>query len=144
MNTKVCHACKTEKLVTEFSKNAKRADGLQSSCKICMKAYKSNHYQANSDKVKAASKARKQASADRLWEYKQGKSCKDCGYNNPLALEFDHLGDKLHDVGWMASQGFSWKAVLSEIAKCEIVCANCHRIRTATRAGWVRNITVRF
>ena len=58
--------------------------------------------------------------------------CTDCGYNaNPEALDFDHLEDKKMAVahGTLAS----WPKVLNEMAKCEIVCANCHRIRTGQR-----------
>ena len=31
----------------------------------------------------------------------------------------------------MIHDGFSWKAIMKEIQKCEIVCANCHRIEHA-------------
>ena len=54
-----------------------------------------------------------------------------------LVLEFDHLGDKEFGIG----AGFrdrSLQALLNEMAKCEVVCANCHRRRTATRGGYLR------
>jgi hypothetical protein len=31
---------------------------------------------------------------------------------------------------------WSWSRLAAEIGKCDIVCANCHRMRTARRAGW--------
>jgi hypothetical protein len=60
--------------------------------------------------------------------------CVDCGYDkHPAALEFDHLPGtvKYRDIGKLYMQ--SLKVLFTEIAKCEVVCANCHRIRTATR-----------
>jgi hypothetical protein len=58
----------------------------------------------------------------------------DCGYNeSAVALDFDHLPefDKLFTIGNNAHR--SWAAIEAEIAKCEVVCANCHRVRTAAR-----------
>ena len=60
--------------------------------------------------------------------------CVDCGYNeHPAALDFDHLPDtnKVRDI--KSGQQLGWAALQEEIAKCEVVCANCHRIRTSER-----------
>lgn len=67
-------------------------------------------------------------------EYKMKHGCSDCGYNaHPAALDFDHLPGtvKVRDI--KSGQQLGWLALLAEIAKCEVVCANCHRIRTAIR-----------
>ncbi len=54
-----------------------------------------------------------------------------------MVLEFDHLRDKAFAIG--ASLPYrNWEAILAEIAKCDVVCANCHRRRTARRAGHLR------
>lgn len=60
--------------------------------------------------------------------------CVDCGYNtHAAALDFDHKPglDKTKDVSRTCLDG--WTSILYEISKCELVCANCHRIRTFTR-----------
>ena len=63
----------------------------------------------------------------------RGKSCVDCGNDNLVVFEFDHVrGKKLGDISKISKNG-SWRRVAEEIEKCDIVCANCHRIRTATR-----------
>lgn len=70
----------------------------------------------------------------RLNEYKVTRGCNDCGYNTrPEALDFDHLPgtEKVFQVSRIT--GRSWERVLEEIAKCELVCANCHRVRTVDR-----------
>ena len=67
--------------------------------------------------------------------------CSDCGETDPLVLEFDHIEAKRFSV----SQGIrdrSWQSVMDEIAKCEVVCANCHRRRTARRGGFARSAAV--
>lgn len=60
--------------------------------------------------------------------------CADCGGRFPsICMDFDHRegSDKLRAVSGMGSH--SPEAVRAEIAKCDVVCANCHRIRTGTR-----------
>ena len=75
----------------------------------------------------------KQAYKQRLIEIKQSSGCVDCGEKNHIVLDFDHIKDKKYNVSRMIHDGFSWKAIMREIEKCEIVCANCHRIRTHDR-----------
>lgn len=62
--------------------------------------------------------------------------CADCGGIFPsVVMQFDHLGDdKVAAVGQLLDG--SLDKLLEEIAKCEVVCANCHVLRTAKRAGW--------
>lgn len=64
------------------------------------------------------------------------RGCVNCGYSrHPAALEFDHLpgSEKSKDIAALISYGKPWSVVLAEIEKCEVVCANCHRERTAAR-----------
>lgn len=63
--------------------------------------------------------------------YKLSKGCADCGYNkHHAALEFDHVdGEKEFNV----CNAKSIKQAKEEIKKCEVVCSNCHRIRTYER-----------
>lgn len=60
--------------------------------------------------------------------------CKDCGVEYPYyVMDFDHRdgNTKLRNVGANASYG--WKMLKEEVAKCDVVCVNCHRIRTSQR-----------
>lgn len=61
--------------------------------------------------------------------------CADCGnLFPPCAMDFDHVdGEKFSGVAEMKS--YSMERIKEEIAKCDIVCSNCHRIRTFQRRG---------
>ena len=68
-----------------------------------------------------------------LRRYKLMKGCQDCGYNAHFyALELDHRDpkDKIANVCHMIKRTHSWYKIKEEIRKCDVVCANCHRIRT--------------
>lgn len=79
------------------------------------------------------------ATAGRRRRWLQGlkdKPCVDCGGTfPPVCMDFDHVrGKKLFSIG--PNSHVAEDRVLKEIAKCDLVCSNCHRIRTARRAGW--------
>jgi uncharacterized protein YktB (UPF0637 family) len=75
----------------------------------------------------------KQQFKDRLKKIKEASGCVDCGITNHIMLDFDHLKDKKYNISRMIHDGFSWAAIKKEVAKCEVVCANCHRVRTYNR-----------
>lgn len=66
------------------------------------------------------------------------KACADCGLADPVVLEFDHVQPKRAEVAVLVTHGYSLRRITAEIDRCEIVCANCHRHRTAARKGWLR------
>lgn len=80
-------------------------------------------------------RARKRAIKWRLTQIiKVSRGCHDCGYNaHGVALQFDHLRDKKANVSNMIRSDYSWETIKEEILKCEVVCANCHALRTKTR-----------
>lgn len=87
---------------------------------------------------KAARKRARQKSLaqnkERLAELKEASPCADCGQHFPsVCMDYDHLRDKTKGVTLMVNTGYSWGRVLEEIEKCELVCANCHRLRTRDR-----------
>jgi hypothetical protein len=70
-----------------------------------------------------------------LWKIKEDSGCVDCGEKYPhFMLHFDHKPEfkKLGSVGELYSRWGKEKG-LAEMAKCDIVCANCHAIRTYNR-----------
>lgn len=72
--------------------------------------------------------------------YKVQQGCVDCGYNkHPYALDFDHLRDKKYNIGSLARSRVPRETLWGEIAKCEVRCANCHRIMTYNRRVGLKN-----
>lgn len=74
----------------------------------------------------------------RMMDHLAANPCTDCGIADPVVLEFDHLPEfeKKYDVSRAVSSSTrSWASISTEIAKCEVVCANCHRRRTLRRSG---------
>lgn len=70
-------------------------------------------------------------------EYLMQNKCVDCGDYNPQNLEFDHVrGIKSSNVSSLVGGRYSTYRIQEEINKCDVVCCNCHRIRTATRGNW--------
>lgn len=63
----------------------------------------------------------------------KAKPCTDCGMSYlPCVMEFDHIrGSKLFNIGKTTSRRLT--DILAEIDKCELVCANCHKIREHKR-----------
>lgn len=78
-----------------------------------------------------------------LTEFNRLKKAKDgrqyCGEGDIVVLEFDHLRDKRRSVSTLVGGGWAWSRILEEIERCEVVCANCHRRRTARRANSYRH-----
>jgi hypothetical protein len=68
----------------------------------------------------------------------------DCGVQYITAvMEFDHVrGVKTSSLSEMVSKGKRPDQLDEEIAKCDLVCANCHRIRTVERREYVDHDTV--
>jgi hypothetical protein len=74
--------------------------------------------------------------------YKEITPCADCGDCFPYyVMDFDHLGDKSFAISRYKTVTNSLERVREEIAKCELVCSNCHRVRTHLRAQAKRENT---
>jgi hypothetical protein len=97
-------------------------------------AQKRGRYAANPEKhIKNTSERilKRQAEVNVI---KERTPCKDCGSHFPaVCMDFDHMGNKLKAVSSMIRSNASREKIFEEIAKCEVVCSNCHRIRTQNR-----------
>jgi len=138
-----CNRCGEFKPADEFAWRRKRKVQRDSFCRPCRSAYGREHYLANRQRyIDQAAKVKRRLVRERtvyLIEYFKTHPCVDCGEQDPVVLEFDHLADKLFDIS-KALRDRSWQSVVDEIAKCEVVCANCHRRRTGRRRGTLRTL----
>jgi hypothetical protein len=72
---------------------------------------------------------------------KRGKPCTDCKVSYPTyVMDWDHREGEAKEFNLAKAWSYSDARILAEIAKCDLVCANCHRIRTATRAGYAETV----
>jgi hypothetical protein len=138
---KKCYRCGELKTPEHFAWRNKASGRHDSFCRPCRSAYKKEHYAANRQRyIDRAGTRKRELALERtlyLIEYFRSHPCADCGETDPIVLEFDHLRDKSFSVGMdLARRG--WQQILDEIEKCQVVCANCHRRRTAIRRGALR------
>lgn len=117
---KTCKKCGVEKRDTAFDIRAAGSPVRRGVCRAC--------------RVNHATPTLYQKNKERLQLLKAGRACQDCGgFFHPNVLEFDHRdrATKLGEIGKMIV-GSGWKNILAEIAKCDLVCSCCHRLRTHT------------
>lgn len=145
--TCVCGRCGQRKPASDFAWRRKTRGQRDNYCRPCRAAYKREHYSAHRDRYIANALQRKRTVAEKraalLIALFSERPCADCGERDPLVLEFDHLKDKRFEIA-KGIHDRRWKSVLDEIAKCDVVCANCHRRRTALRAGFARAVVAQW
>ena len=99
--------------------------------KAAQKRRNAKHYQEN--KAAYKQRARKAKAELKQWfkDLKSELCCRACGFDtHPCALDFHHQdgSDKDAEVSKLVQNGRSRERILNEIAKCIVLCANCHRI----------------
>lgn len=92
------------------------------------------HYVDNREVYRERTKQSRRETSARVNAIKEASPCKDCGFKYPYyVMQFDHIEDnKVESVHHLVRKR-TWAAVEAEIAKCELVCANCHAERTHSR-----------
>lgn len=125
---KTCTKCKSQKKDTEFSFKNKALKILASECKNCHRKMRKAYYDNNKDLERIRTKNTKIAFVKWFKELKSSLKCNRCGENHPATLDFHHTDplQKENAVAVLAGNGSKSK-LLAEIAKCEVLCANCHR-----------------
>jgi hypothetical protein len=129
---KKCSKCKIDKPFNLFNK---KLNGLQGYCRDCSRKIQREYYQNNKTVFKKKAKDRKIEIRDRIRKICEENPCTDCGlFFHFCQMDFDHLRDKEFEIGngnWRL--GKSWISIQEEMKKCELVCSNCHRLRTFNR-----------
>jgi len=129
-----CARCGEPKPMSDFHRSR---TGQFSYCGDCRRAYDRSYY---AERGKDARLARSRAWRDgrRAWmaALKEGRACADCGgMFPPFVMHWDHLPGhvKIAEISAMVGNRRR-EVVIEELAKCELVCANCHVMRTVNRA----------
>ena len=132
---KRCSLCKKDKSVEEFNKNKIKVDGLQTFCRTCQRSKYREYYASDPREKERLRVSNKRIVADRKAMIKGKKEvpCVDCRKKYPYyVMDFDHLEDKDFQISTMGHI-VSKERLEKEINKCEVVCSNCHRIRSHNR-----------
>lgn len=138
MHIKKCSKCLKDLDLSNYymRKTGHRSGEYYEKCKDCMKDRGRNYYHANHDRqLKLALIRRHRAYLEKrsfLIEYKN-KPCLDCGIKYPFyVMDLDHrdFKNKVNNVSRMFTANWSLEKIKNEASKCDVVCANCHRIRT--------------
>ena len=127
METKTCPKCNETKPTTLFSRNKNKPDGRQRECKACMRTSNMKSYNKNKKAYHTRAQAHTQKTLNELKEYKVSQTCQKCGNGKYYLLEFHHMdpSTKDGDVSTLAKTKGK-RAVWDEIAKCVVLCKNCH------------------
>lgn len=137
---KQCSKCGLMLPVSEYQLRSVEKGTYRNICRECRHQYDAAYYQRNAEKYKEYRRRNqpryRNARRQRLLEYLQTKCCVDCGENDPLVLELDHVhGLKKFNIGDKGAT-YAWERILQELEKCEVRCANCHRRKTARDFKW--------
>jgi len=99
-----------------------------------MRAWYRNHREEHIARTTNVNR-RARATISKLIAELKSRPCTDCGGRfPPFAMDFDHVrGIKRGIISRMSGGRAARAKMLEEIAKCEVVCANCHRVRTRLR-----------
>ena len=145
-----CITCKERKLLSEFDKNKYAPQGRCYECKSCrsikgkerwasdkdfrernrdyLREYRKENKEQINKQNKVNSLKYKERNASYIFEIKK-KGCSFCGYDkHPSALQFHHTDptSKKNTVGFLTHKGAALETLKEEIAKCILLCANCH------------------
>jgi hypothetical protein len=115
--TKQCRKCKEVKELENFHYSKGNYVAL---CTPCLRERQRGYYISRRADIK-----------NWLFDYLSQNPCIDCGESDPLRLQLDHRGDKEFVIGKsLVGKSKSLTDVQSEIAKCDVRCANCHQVKT--------------
>lgn len=145
---KHCWKCDQDKDDEEFPWRNKREGKRDGRCKLCQSKNSKAWYTTNRERrlkecleyqskpeTKAAREARRQSLYAEINKLKSGP-CMDCGHSfSPWVMEFDHRdpATKRLEISYMVPRLYRLDTILEEVAKCDLVCSNCHAERTHNR-----------
>jgi len=128
---KECNRCSKEKPISDFSVRRASPDGLCGDCKLCAVEKQKKQYRNNKKYYLDRNREIRSKNREKYRETKEGKPCAHCGGLFPqVCMDYDHIDPKTKKLCVAQMLGYSWKDIEKEISKCELICSNCHRIKT--------------
>lgn len=127
---KQCSKCKEWKEEEEFSWKNKEQGKRHSQCKECRRKADKERYANDPSRrqsVKDVHNNQVQFLKEYIKDVKEYSKCAVCGDDRWYVLDFHHLRDKSFTISRKIREGCSLDTIKEEIAKCIVLCANCHR-----------------
>ena len=148
--TKTCKECGRAKPMEAFPKNKGMRDGHINTCKVCnatyLRGYHRRRMEEDPEGRRAAQRVvsqRRSMSNRRQIILAKDRPCVDCGIKYPsyvMDLHHRDTATKVKAVSQLVQRTSNY--VAAEIAKCDVLCANCHRVRHhAARHGDTASLT---
>lgn len=133
-----CANCKRTLPAQAFARSTARPSGRGVYCRACKRDYSREWYRRNKAEQGARVAANTKLYIERNRAFVnevKAEPCQDCGHCfDPEVMEFDHdRGEKRQTISDLVRRASSTANIADEIAKCDLVCANCHRLRTKSR-----------
>lgn len=128
----VCKKCKRVQPATAFRKyiDGQGTQRIKRECKTCLNIRAMEWRNKNKERANTTQKNRLKGNKRRAVDM-FGNKCAICQQTYPIeAYDFHHLSDKDKNMAIMFN--YSWEATLTELIKCALFCANCHRIHHAS------------
>ena len=107
------------------------------------KEYQQKHHQRTKKKKRKQQNQLKDKRQHFVLEEMQrrGGKCAKCGFSDIRALDWHHLdpNEKVNSISEMVRDRVSMDKLQAELDKCELICANCHRIEEQRLGNWTKN-----
>ncbi len=139
---KKCTRCEENLSIDNFPIMNKKTGKISSMCLECKREYDREYWENNketkseikNENAKNNRKSKRKYIVDLLKKSK----CVDCNNSDWRVLEFDHKDRETKSFNIADSVQYSIEKIQKEIDKCDIVCANCHNIRTIEQRGYYK------
>lgn len=130
-----CTKCFLQKPIEDFPWKYKSLGKRHTAFKDCYAKRSREWDEDNKDRqlenVRRNNQAYRVNAREYVLAYLLSHPCSECGETDPRVLEFHHEGEKSSEVIRLIGRGASLQALIAEIEKCTVLCANCHRKLTS-------------
>ncbi len=126
MQMRICTRCSVARPITEFNKRRSKVDGLQLQCQVCCREQANARYRENpapyKRRARIAAINRKIYLSDTANKIRSEVGCMFCPEREICVLDFHHV-----IKGEPVSRAYTFTEFETEVRKCVVICANCHR-----------------
>lgn len=142
MKKKKCTKCNDDLTIDNFPVMNKITGKISSMCHDCKREYDREYWENNKherSEIKNKQQKKNRSSKRKyIINFLKKSKCADCPISDWRVLEFDHRDRENKSFNIADAVNYSIERIQLEIDKCDVVCANCHRIRTIKQRGYYK------